>query len=111
MAIHTKEQFTAVVASLNKVFDGWMTFQLVGSLNEKPATYNDADIVVYPKLDSGFAGFLQGCKDGRIEIVKIDKKSTAPFPGRPDGQDRVQLKLASGQVVDLFFPKGYCTKS
>ena len=85
------------------------TFQLVGSLKEKPASYHDADIVVYPKLPGGFDGFFRGCKDGGTEVVAIDTDSTTPFPGRPNGQDRVQLKFASGQLIDLFFPKGYCT--
>lgn len=108
MATHTHEQFQAIVDGLNRAFDGWMTFQLVGSLKEKPASYHDADIVVYPKLRGGFDAFNRGCKDGGTEIVEIDTNSTTPFPGRPDGQDRVQLKFASGQSIDLFFPKGYC---
>lgn len=111
MATHTHEQFQAIVDALNndKEFSGWYTFQLVGSLKEKPASYHDADIVVYPKLPGGFDAFLRGCKDGGIEVVAIDTNSTTPFPGRPDGQDRIQLKFVGGQVLDLFFPKGYCS--
>jgi hypothetical protein len=110
MVTHTHEQFQAIVDGLNnaKALGGLFTFQLVGSLKEKPASYNDADIVVYPKLPGGFDGFVRGCKDGGIEVVAIDTNSTESFPGRPTGQDRVQLKFASGQVLDLFFPKGYC---
>ena len=109
MATHTHEQFQAIVDALNKAFNGWFTFQLVGSLKEKPASYHDADVVVYPKLPGGFDGFIRGCKDGGTEVVAIDTNSTTPFPGRPNGQDRVQLRFASGQLIDLFFPKGYCT--
>jgi hypothetical protein len=109
MATHTHEQIQAIVDVLNKTFDRWFTFQLVGSLKDKSASYHDADIVVYPKLPGGFAGFLQGCKDGGTEVVAIDTDSPTPFPGRPTGQDRVQLKFASGQILDLFFPKGYCS--
>ena len=107
MVIHTKVQFEAVVAGLNQAFDGWMDFQLAGSLSQKPASPHDADIIVYPKLPSGVKGFLQGCKDAGIEIVALDDTSTTPFPGRPGGQDRIQVKLTSGHTVDLFFPKGY----
>ncbi|MGB9290246.1 MAG: hypothetical protein WCC31_16180 [Terracidiphilus sp.] len=107
MVTHTKLQFEAVVAGLNQAFDGWMDFQLAGSLSQKPASSDDADIIVYPKLPSGVKGFLQGCKNAGIEIVALDDKSTTPFPGRPGGQDRIQVKLTSGYTVDLFFPKGY----
>ena len=71
--------------------------------------YHDADIVVYPKLPGGFDSFIRGCRDGGTEVVAIDTNSTTPFPGRPNGQDRVQLKFASGQLIDMFFPRGYCT--
>src|ERR1035441_8200815 len=48
MTTHTNEQFTRIVDILNLMFKDKMTFQLVGSLAEKPASYHDADIVVYP---------------------------------------------------------------
>jgi hypothetical protein len=109
MATHTQEQFQKIVDALNLIFGTYFTFQLVGSLKEKPASYHDADIVVYPKLPGGFDGFIRGCKAGGTELVAIDTTSTTPFPGRPNGQDRVQVKFSSGQLIDLFFPKGYCT--
>jgi len=109
MATHTYEQCQTIVDALNKALDGWFTFQLVGSLKLKPASYHDADIVVYPKLPRGFDAFILGCKDGGTEVVAIDTNSTKPFPGRPNGQDRVQLKFPGGQILDLFFPKGYCS--
>jgi hypothetical protein len=110
VATHTSEQFIRIVDALNKMFDGWLTFQLVGSLKEKPASYHDADIVVYPlpNMPPGIdlQGFIRGCKKAGVEIMQIDRDSRTPFPGRPDGQDRIQLKFTTGQVVDLFFPKG-----
>ncbi|MGA2877049.1 MAG: hypothetical protein ABSE82_16150 [Nitrososphaerales archaeon] len=109
MATHTQVQFQAIVDALNKEFGEWYTFQLVGSLKEKPASSHDADIVVYPKLPGGFDAFLSGCKAGGTEVVEIDRNSSTPFPGRPKGQDKVKLKFASGQILELFFPKGYCT--
>jgi hypothetical protein len=111
MVTHTKSRFETVVAGLNQAFEGWMVFQLAGSLSEKPASAHDADIIVYPKLLSGVKGFLQGCKEAGIEIVALDDTSTTPFPGRPDGQDRIQVKLISGHTVDLFFPKGYLSEA
>jgi hypothetical protein len=111
MVTHTKSQFEAVVAALNQAFDGWMVFQLAGSLSGKPASFHDADIIVYPRLTSGVKGFLQGCREARIEILALDDTSTTPFPGRPAGQDRIQVKLASGHTVDLFFPKGYLSQA
>jgi hypothetical protein len=110
MATHTNEQFTRIVDMLNLMFKDKMTFQLVGSLAEKPASYHDADIVVYPQpaFPPGIAleGFIRGCEKSGAEILKVDTDSTDPFPGRPDGQDRIQLRFTTGQVVDLFFPKG-----
>jgi hypothetical protein len=109
MATHTQEQFQRIVDSLNQTSNGLMTFQLVGSLTEKPASYNDADIVVYPRLGPfGFEGFLRGIRKSGAEVLEVDKDSVTPFPGRPNGQDRVQVKFTTGQVVDFFFPKGYC---
>jgi len=110
MVVHTKAQFESVVAGLNQVFDGLMTFQLAGSLSGKPASYHDADIIVYPKLPSGVRGFLRGCKEAGIEILAVDATSATPFPGRPEGQDRIQIKFSAGYVVDLFFPKGYLSE-
>lgn len=86
MVTHTKSAFEAVVAGLNQAFDGWMVFQLAGSLSEKTASAHDADIIVHPKLPSGVKGFLQGCKDAGIEVLALDDTSTAPFPGRPEGR-------------------------
>ena len=107
MVVHTKTQFEAIVAGLNQAFDGLMLFQLVGSLSDRPASSHDADIVVYPRMPNGAKGFLQGCKDAKIDVLAIDTASTTPFSGRPLGQDRIQVKFATGLTVDLFFPKGY----
>jgi hypothetical protein len=110
MADHTNEQFTRIVDILNLTFKDKMTFKLVGSLAEKPASYHDADIVVYPHpaLPTGIKleGFIKACKKSGAEIIKVDTDSTEPFPGRPDGQDRIRLRFTTGQVADLFFPKG-----
>jgi hypothetical protein len=111
MATHTHEQFQAIVDILNMQWkEQQMSFQLVGSLSEKPASYNDADIVVYPPpwMPGGIAieGFMRACEKTGMRIVEVDRDSTTPFPGRPDGQDRIQLEFPTGQVIDLFFPKG-----
>jgi|HubBroStandDraft_6_1064221.scaffolds.fasta_scaffold94957_2 hypothetical protein len=106
MVIHTSERFKGVVAWLNNAFDGLMVFQLVGSLAEKPASFHDADIIVYPKFPFDLKAFSRGCEAGGVQIVALDGASTTPFPGRPEGQDRIQLKVASGEVIDLFLPKG-----
>ena len=110
MATQTQEQFQKIVDILNMQWKGKMSFQLVGSLAQKPASYHDADIVVYPAsgLPGGIAieGFMKACQESGTRIVEVDRDSTAPFPGRPDGQDRIQLKFPTGQVIDLFFPKG-----
>ena len=106
--IHTQEQFRRIVEALNTIFAGSMTFQLAGSLADKPASFHDADIIVYPSLpitDATLNAFAQGCRDAGNEVLAIDKTSKAPFPGRPQGQDRVQVKFKAGQVVDMFFPK------
>lgn len=106
MAIHTKERFQSIVDGLNQAFDGFMVFQLVGSLAEKPASHHDADIVVYPKVPFDMKSFSQGCNDAGMEILAVDVTSTTPFPGRPQGQDRLQVKIGSGEIIDLFLPKG-----
>jgi hypothetical protein len=110
MATHTREQFQKIVDILNIQWKGKMSFQLVGSLTEKPASYNDADIVVTPApgLPAGIEveGFARACRETGMEIIEVDRDSVTPFPGRPDGQDRIQLKFTTGQVIDLFFPKG-----
>jgi hypothetical protein len=106
MVIHTKQRFQTIVAGLNKAFEGFMVFQLAGSLADKSASQHDADIIVYPKLPFEMEAFARGCKEGGVEIIAVDKTSTTPFPGRPEGQDRVQVKMSSGEIIDLFFPKG-----
>jgi hypothetical protein len=110
MAIHTQGQFQKIVDILNMQWKGKMSFQLVGKLSEKPASYNDADIVVTPApgLPGGIEveGFAKACRETGMEIIEVDRNSVTPFPGRPDGQDRIQLKFTTGQVIDLFFPKG-----
>lgn len=67
----------------------------------------DADIIVHPRLAFPLKAFADGCKSGGMEILAIDLESTAPFPGRPQGQDRLQVKCVSGEIIDLFFPKGF----
>ncbi|HTC95125.1 MAG TPA: hypothetical protein VK699_16895 [Terriglobales bacterium] len=106
MVIHTKERFQIIVAALNQQFDGFMVFQLAGSLADKPASYHDADIIVHPRILFDMDAFSKGCKLAGMEIVEVDKTSATPFPGRPEGQDRIKLKFGSGEVIDLFFPKG-----
>jgi hypothetical protein len=106
MVIHTRERFTTIVAGLNQAFDGFMIFQLAGSLADKPASQHDADIIVYPRLPFEMNAFSKGCTDSGMQIVAVDTTSTTPFPGRPEGQDRIQVKMSSGEVIDLFFPKG-----
>lgn len=110
MANHTREQFQKIVDILNMQWKGKMSFQLVGSLTEKPASYIDADIVVTPApgLPGGIEveGFAKACRETGMEIIEVDRDSVTPFPSRPDGQDRIQLKFTTGQVIDLFFPNG-----
>jgi hypothetical protein len=106
MVIHTSHRFKTSVAGLNQAFHGFMGFQLAGLLVEKPARQDDADIIVYPKLPSDMKAFSNGREDGGMEILAVDKTSTTPFPGRPEGQDRIQVKLSSSEAIDLFFPKG-----
>ena len=106
MVIHNSERFKVVVAWLNNAFDGLMVFQLAGSLAEKPASFHDADIIVYPEFPFDLKAFSRGCEAGGIQIAALDGSSTTPFPGRPEGQDRIQLKMSSGEVIDLFLPKG-----
>jgi hypothetical protein len=106
--IHTQEQFRKIVEALNAIFAGNMTFQLAGSLADKPASFHDADIIVYPTLpvtDATLEAFARGCRHAGNEVLAIDKNSTTPFPGRPNGQDRIQVKFKTGQIVDMFFPK------
>ncbi len=105
MAIHTQERFRVIVNNLNEVFKGIMTFQLAGSLARKPASFHDADIIVYPTLPSNdrtLEGFARGCRKAGVEVEEVDKDSRTPFPGRPQGQYRVQTKFPGGEVVDLF---------
>jgi hypothetical protein len=105
MVIHTKERFQFIVNTLNDLHRGAMTFQLAGSLADKPASFHDADIIVYPTLPVSLEEFTKACVDGGSQVVAIDKDSRTPFPGRPDGQWRIQIKFPGGEVVDLFFPK------
>ena len=69
------------------MFKDKLTFQLVGSLSEKPASYHDADIVVYPRpgLRAGIqlAGFIRACKKSGVEIIEIDRDSTNHSPEDP----------------------------
>jgi hypothetical protein len=110
VANHTQEQFTKIVDILNMQWKGRMSFQLVGSLSEKPSSYNDADIVVYPApgMPGGIAveGFMKGCQQSGAQIVEVDRDSTTPFPGRPEGQDRIKIRTTTDHEIDLFFPKG-----
>jgi|SRR5271166_3592566 len=103
---HTRERFKTIVAGLNAAFDGMMVFELAGSLTQKEASDHDADIVVYPKLPVPLAALKKGFAEGGTEVVAVDTTSTKPFPGRPEGQDRIQIKMSGGEVIDLFFPKG-----
>ena len=48
------------MAGLNKAFDGFMIFQLAGSLTDKPASQHDADIIVYPKFPFDMKAFSKG---------------------------------------------------
>jgi hypothetical protein len=107
VVLHSRERFKTIVAGLNHAFDGFMVFQLAGSLANKPTSHHDADIIVYPKLPFDMKAFSHGCKDGGMEILAVDTTSIAPFPGRPNGQDRIQVKISSGEIIDLFFPKGF----
>ena len=109
--IHTQERFRTIVAALNTAFDGWMTFELGGSLVHQPAGQHDADIIVRPRLPIPLKAFTAGCRDAGIEVVAVDTNSATPFPGRPEGQDRVQVKFLTGEVIDLFFPKGWLRTS
>jgi hypothetical protein len=109
MANHTQEQFQKIVDILNMQWKGKMSFQLVGSLSQKLAG-NDADIVVTPApgLPAGIEveGFAKACRETGMEIIEVDRNSVTPFLGRPDGQDRIRLRMTTGQEIDLFFPKG-----
>jgi hypothetical protein len=94
---------------LNIQWKGKMSFQLVGSLSQKPAGH-DADIVVTPApgLPDGIAieGLMKACEKTGMQIVEVDRESKDPYPGRPEGQDRIRLKMTTGHEIDLFFPKG-----
>jgi hypothetical protein len=107
---HTREQFTAIVETLNQFWTDKMTFELVGSLTEKSESDHDADIAVYPLpgLPPGIPveGFINGCRKSGAEVVEVDRESKGPFPGRPDGQDRIRVRFTTGQVIDFFFAKG-----
>ncbi|MFZ3343295.1 MAG: hypothetical protein WA213_20630, partial [Terriglobales bacterium] len=92
MVTHTQERFRSIMNALNTAFAGTMTFQLVGSLAEKPASFHDADIVVYPTLpvnDATIQAFARGCTKAGNQVMAIDKDYKGPFPGRPNGQWRV----------------------
>jgi hypothetical protein len=110
MANHTHEQFQKIVDILNTQWKGKMSFQLVGSLSQKSVSANDADIVVTPApgLPGGIAleGFAKACQETGMQIVEVDRDSKDPYPGRPEGQDRIRLRATTGQEIDLFFPKG-----
>ena len=61
-----------------------------------------------PGLPGGIAleGFVKGCKESGARILEVDRDSKDPFPGRPEGQDRIRIRFTTGQEIDLFFPKG-----
>jgi len=101
---HPTELFKTMVAILNRQFQGAMAFELVGSLASKDTSRHDADIVVHTRLRIPLRALAAGLGGGRIEMV--DRNSTAPFPGRPMGQDRVRVAWAPGLALDLFFAKG-----
>jgi len=82
-----------------------MTFELAGSLAHEEGSEHDADIVVHPKLPVPLSALKAGFAKGGTEIVAVDTTSTKPFPGRPQGQDRIQVKMSNGDMIDLFFPK------
>jgi len=103
--IHKKERFETIVAALNAQFKGSMTFELAGSLAHNSTSDHDADIVVHPVVPPDLHAFAQGCKSAGLNVVAIDTNSTEAFPGRPQGQDRVQVKWPDGTVIDMFFPK------
>jgi len=104
---HTQEQFKKIVDALNAAFDGkGMLFELGGSLAHKEASDHDADIVVHTKWPVVLSALKAGFATGGTEIVAVDTTSTTPFPGRPNGQERIQVKMSNEMVIDLFFPKG-----
>lgn len=105
-AKHTRERFEFIVKTLNDGFKGSMVFELVGSLTQKGTSDHDADIVVHTTLPVPLSALKGGFAKGGTEIVAVDRDSKTPFPGRPDGQDRIQIKMQSGEVIDLFYPKG-----
>jgi hypothetical protein len=101
---HPAELFKLMVATLNRQFQGRMTFELVGSLEWKSASEHDADILVHTLFPIHLSALAAGFNGGRI--VAVDRNSTMPFPGRPDGQDRVRVAWEPGLAIDLFFAKG-----
>ncbi len=103
--IHTKQEFQRIVYALNQIYKGWIRFQLVGSLVNRPASFHDADIVVYPRFRFDLETFAKGCVNGGLRVEEIDRTSEEPFPGRPQGQDRVRVRWPEGKVIDFFFPK------
>ncbi len=106
--VHTKEHFDFVVGALNNMYNGSYNFKLAGSLAFKPASFHDADIIVYPVFpitEVTLLAFAEGCRNAGNEVLAIDRTATVPFPGRPQGQDRIQIKFKTGHIVDMFFPK------
>ncbi len=101
---HPAELFRMIVAVLNAQFQSAMRFELVGSLVSKAASPHDADIIVHASFPISLGALAAGFKGGRI--VEVDRNSTAPFPGRPEGQDRVRVAWGPGLALDLFFSKG-----
>lgn len=81
-----------------------MRFELVGSLTGKTFSDHDADIVVRTILRVPLRELAMGFRGGHI--AEVDRNSTTPFPGRPNGQDRVRIAWDAGLSLDLFFAKG-----
>lgn len=106
MVKHTKDRFKLIVEALNAAFKGSMVFELAGSLIHKESSDHDADIIVHTTVPVSLPSLKAGFAAGGTEIVAVDTNSTTPFPGRPNGQDRIQIKMQTGEVLDLFYAKG-----
>jgi hypothetical protein len=105
--IHTSQQFRVIVAALNGALGRFMSFELTGSLTQRHFSQHDADIIVHPRVRFSRSAFLAGCRNQGAEVLAVDATSAVRFPGRPQGQDRIQMRWPSGMVIDFFFPKGF----